>query len=334
MERFVAIDNVCAWPNLTLLADGTIAAVIYNQPNHGYSEGSVECWLSDDGGYLWKKKGVAGPHKPDENLLQFAAGLSKDGNLLVLSDGHTPILEVGHSDKFTPVLVSRSRDQGSTWTFEGCVDKVAGAEFLHPYGDIVQSDDGLLGVSVYTMFKGAGDGRNAFLSYFVRSYDNGMTWTEALPLGPKANETAVLSLGGKRLLAAARTNVEGEEHLEIYRSDDFGLTWISKGMVTMPAQIPAHLLLLQDGSVLLTYGIRNKGLQGLGARISRNGGESWGRPVLLLNLGIKGDGGYPSNVQLSDGTIVTAYYSSGVPEHNRYHMGVLRWKLDEFYESL
>jgi hypothetical protein len=28
----LAIDNVCAWPNLTHLRDGTIAAVIYNQP--------------------------------------------------------------------------------------------------------------------------------------------------------------------------------------------------------------------------------------------------------------------------------------------------------------
>ena len=28
----LAIDNVCAWQNLTHLPDGTIAVVIYNQP--------------------------------------------------------------------------------------------------------------------------------------------------------------------------------------------------------------------------------------------------------------------------------------------------------------
>ena len=25
MERYIAIDNVCAWPNLTALPDGTLA---------------------------------------------------------------------------------------------------------------------------------------------------------------------------------------------------------------------------------------------------------------------------------------------------------------------
>jgi hypothetical protein len=39
------------------------------------------------------------------------------------------------------------------------------------------------------------------------------------------------------------------------------------------------------------------------------------------------DGGYPSTVLAADGTYVTAYYSRGVPAHQRYHMGVIRWRL-------
>ena len=31
-ERFVAVDNVCAWPNLTLAPDGTLIATIFNRP--------------------------------------------------------------------------------------------------------------------------------------------------------------------------------------------------------------------------------------------------------------------------------------------------------------
>jgi hypothetical protein len=38
VKRYVAIDNVCAWPNLTLLKDGTIIATIFNQPSHGRLE--------------------------------------------------------------------------------------------------------------------------------------------------------------------------------------------------------------------------------------------------------------------------------------------------------
>lgn len=50
MERYIAVDNVCAWPNLTRLADGSIVATIFNQPTHGGWEGDVECWASTDFG--------------------------------------------------------------------------------------------------------------------------------------------------------------------------------------------------------------------------------------------------------------------------------------------
>ena len=31
MERYIAIDNVCAWPNLTKMPDGAIIATISTQ---------------------------------------------------------------------------------------------------------------------------------------------------------------------------------------------------------------------------------------------------------------------------------------------------------------
>lgn len=48
----IAIDNVCAWPNLTKMPDGAIIATIFNQPCHGLWEGDVECWASEDGDRL------------------------------------------------------------------------------------------------------------------------------------------------------------------------------------------------------------------------------------------------------------------------------------------
>ena len=41
-ERYIAVDNVCAWPNLTRLDDGTILAAIYNRPVHGRWHGTQE----------------------------------------------------------------------------------------------------------------------------------------------------------------------------------------------------------------------------------------------------------------------------------------------------
>ncbi len=34
LERYIAIDNKCAWPNLTLLSDGSIVATIFGEPCH------------------------------------------------------------------------------------------------------------------------------------------------------------------------------------------------------------------------------------------------------------------------------------------------------------
>ena len=113
-------------------------------------------------------------------------------------------------------------------------------------------------------------------------------------------------------------------------SRDDGKTWKSHGPATLPNQHPASLLGLSDGRVLLTYGIRNEGLHAIGARVSRDDGASWGHPFVLVCLDGSVDDGYPSSVELDDGTVVTAYYASGIHEHQRYHMGVLRWKLDEF----
>ena len=59
----VAVDNVTAWPNLTLLPNGEIIASIFNQPSHGSVEGEVECWATTDQGRTWEKRGVPAPHR-------------------------------------------------------------------------------------------------------------------------------------------------------------------------------------------------------------------------------------------------------------------------------
>jgi hypothetical protein len=130
-------------------------------------------------------------------------------------------------------------------------------------------------------------------------------------------------LDEKHWLAVARTL--RAQHLDLFVSDDGGDNWNMQGPVTLPRQHPGHLLRLANGRILLTYGIRNRGLYGVGARISSDLGQSWSPPILLVDLEDASDGGYPSSVQLSDGTIVTAYYANRVRAHRRYHMGVIRW---------
>jgi hypothetical protein len=191
-----------------------------------------------------------------------------------------------------------------------------------PFGDIQRNPDGTLGVSLFSE-----SGPEKWSVYFYRSRDDGRTWGEAaLIAADDYSETSVLCLDQANWLAAARC--QRDRHVDLFVSTDAGSSWTCRGPLTLPGQHPAHLQRLADGRLLLSYGIRNQGLYGVGVRVSDDDGCNWGPPRVLVDLENATDGGYPSSVQLRDGTLVTAYYCNHIPAHARYHMGVLRWQLD------
>jgi hypothetical protein len=150
-----------------------------------------------------------------------------------------------------------------------------------------------------------------------------------MPEAGNFNETTVLCTERNHLLAVARTFIP-EADLRLLISENRGRTWTiaddaSGGRITMPNEHPGHLLRLKDGRILLTYGIR-RGNHGIGARVSADGGVTWGSPMRVITYG-GNDNGYPSSVQLDDGTVVTAFYSDGNSYHRGYYMGVVRWKI-------
>jgi hypothetical protein len=342
-ERFMAIDGACAWPNLSLLPDGKIAAVIWPYTNHAVTEGSAESWLSDDGGATWARAGVPVPHQPGTNRMNVAVGAVGDKLIALVggwsqrrpyergkslgSEGADERARVG-AVTLSPVPAISS-DAGKTWSPLPDPDfpKRPGGRGLVPYGRIAQLADGEIGACLY------GDG-----VYFFTSRDNGQTWTKrgTIVAEPAThNETTWVQLAGGDLYAVARTY--GDQRLEGYRSQDGGRTWKSEGALTMPLQIPGDLLRLQDGRVLLSYGARNRGLYGIWVQMGDTELKSWSAPMLLVDFegssefqhspAPSSDGGYPSTVQLADGTFVTGYYTRGVPAHQRYHVGVVRWRL-------
>ncbi len=326
-ERYVAIDNVCAWPNLTRLPDGSIIATIFNQPTHGGWEGDVECWASEDEGRTWRLRGVPAPHEPGTNRMNVAAGCAPDGTMIVLASGWSRRNEPGnysspHQGEVLAMWVCRSTDGGRTWTRSETLSPPATSDHVIPFGDMVAMPDGALGVCIYSW--DPPDGHSAI---FYASADGGCTWhVRGVIHAGLINETTPLCLPDGRLLAVARTL--DDQHLELHASVDAGVTWRAEGPVTLGFQHPGHLLLLTNGGILLTYGIRNRGCYGIGARISDDGGRTWDSPRLLVQFGVGDwiDGGYPSSVEISDGTLVTAYYCNGIESHQRYHMGVIRWK--------
>ena len=341
LERYVAIDNKGNWPNLTLMPDGSIVATVFGEPAHGLWEGSIECWISRDGGKTWSFLSVAAPHAPGTNHMIYAAGLTHGGALVVLAGGWGNVPSRGgeppvpNKKRFllTP-RICRSEDGGRTWTRTE-MKVPPQMEDPIPYGNIIELPGGRLAISCYS--HGPGDlARNTAWIFF--SDDDGRTWgNPRLIAADSYNETALLPLDGASLIAASRTIRWGgmkEEHLELFASEDGGQTWKGRGSVSLPKEIPADLLKLRDGSILLSYGSRLRGALGVHARISRDGGLTWDAPRVLFKTaahvsssGAGGvDGGYPSSIQLYDGTILTAYYCSRLPWHQRYHMGVVFWQ--------
>lgn len=337
-ERFVAIDGACGWPNLSLLPNGKIAAIVWPQSNHGATEGAAECWISADHGLTWTKTSVPVPHEATRNRMNVAAG-PIDDKLVALVGGwdmRRPYVPGPSSGPYKPEgsvtlapVPATSSDSGVTWK------RFPQAEFpsrpagrgLVPYGRVAKLAERGIGVCLY------GDG-----VFFFTSSDGGASWTRRGTIVADAqthNEANWVQLNNGDLYAAVRTY--GDQRLDGFRSKDGGRTWTFERALTMPLQIPADLLKLADGRVLLSYGARNRGLYGVWVQMGDAELKAWSAPMLLVDFEGSSefqhspvpasDGGYPSTVQTTDGTFVTAYYTRGVPSHQRYHVGVVRWRV-------
>jgi hypothetical protein len=338
LESYMAIDHVCAWPKLTTLRDGAVAAAIFNRPSHGQELGDVECWVSADRGRNWKRAGVAASHKPGTSRLNHAIGLAPNGDLLIIAGGWKMEAVSGKGSVFRKMellrpWVCRSRDGGITWTVsENFPDGPDGLMFV-PFGNIVAGADGHLRVAAYVYRPWAKPRYDTCC--VLRSDDGGNSWQVFSTLGDRYhNETDIEHLGGGRWLAAARTlptskDVDGGPGpcTDLLESSDDGRTWKLLGPVSRHMEMPGDLCRLGDGRVVLTYGRRRPECLGVAGRVSSDGGKSWSEPLQLAQA-LSGDCGYPSSVPLPDGTVLTAYYSRSSPQHTRYHMGVVIWNPD------
>ena len=80
---------------------------------------------------------------------------------------------------------------------------------------------------------------------------------------------------------------------------------------------PPALITLADGRLCLTYGYRAQPF-GIRARLSEDGGATWGDEIILRDDAGNHDLGYPRSVQRADGAVVTAYYFNDRADGERY----------------
>lgn len=131
------------------------------------------------------------------------------------------------------------------------------------------------------------------------------------------NEPHMIELPSGRLICHMRCeNSEafegGEEDLfTVYQSisDDGGKSWSEPRMLLdETGGAPPHLILLRSGILLSTYG-RRKMPYGIMAMFSSDGGETWEKDIRLFENNESDDLGYPSTVELPDGTLLTVFYA-------------------------
>jgi hypothetical protein len=154
-------------------------------------------------------------------------------------------------------------------------------------------------------------------------------------IGPEPDGFAIMPasvrLPSSRLLVAVRCRagqgsfVESPHWIDLYGSDDDGMTWRYMNCPvadTGQGGNPPTLTRLLDGRLCMTYGYR-AAPYGIRARLSTNDGQSWGPEVLLRDDGGCHDLGYPRTVQRPDGRLVTVYYFNEHPEGERHIVATL-----------
>ncbi|MBN1555368.1 MAG: exo-alpha-sialidase [Phycisphaerae bacterium] len=320
-------DQMYAWPGLTRINERELLVSASERQSHHSPDGRTVIMRSTDNGKTWQL-----PRELYNSELD-----DRDANLLTMPDG-TLVLTSFTSDNFTKQVGEkllpewearigrvtdkmreellcawslRSFDGGETWeTVPNRLPLGAHA------GPSLLSDGSLI-------YLGHMPAEVGLVMGVAKSFDAGKTWevTGQVPgervvneegvLWPVANENHVLEIAPGKLIAMFRTAPDGSKYLYQSNSEDNGKTW-SQPVETPIWGYPAHLLRLQSGPILCSYGHRRKPF-GIKAVLSYDDGRTWDVDNIITVYEWPEnppDQGYPVAVELSPGEILTVFYCS------------------------
>ena len=237
-------------------------------------------------------------------------------------------LQTSDADHYSWVTGSytiRSSDNGKTWKKPVKVPSLTG-DCTATADPVIELANGELLIPIEMEAPG-----ERTKTGVARSRDKGKSWTDPViaaadPLGRFSfHETGLLQVPSGKIIGIHRVHQLGEYEYGwyLYQTDshDDGKTWTPPRKLPMWGG-PAHLIRLQSGSILCVYGYRRPPF-GVRACLSHDDGETWdiANEFIIRADGIDADVGYPTSVQLPDGTIFTAWYMSE-PDHEKKPVGV------------
>lgn len=216
--------------------------------------------------------------------------------------------------------IIRSTDGGKSWSPQ--IPTIVNS----PHGPIQLKDGRLLyaGKQLWTQERKIG---------VCESKDDGLTWQWLADIPTRKGDEAeksyhelhAVEAADGTLIAQIRNHNEANKGGTLQsESKDGGKTWSEPHPVCFG--LPSHLLKLRDGRLVMTYGHR-KAPFGNQARVSTDNGKTWGAEIIVSGDGKSGDLGYPSTVELGDGTLLTVWYE-GMKEPKLAVMRQATWKLN------
>jgi len=330
------------FPVLIQTGINSLGVIFRTGGTHLGTSATVAVAFSANGGISWSDPKEIAPRWQDARNPAF--GVNAKGHIIAaywkakkcynldeMKKGRTVWLGDNAPDN-TDSFYKISRDGGKNWDEEKplILNPSGGMKLYCPYGRIISDNNGVLYMGVYGVKKGD----NTLSSFLMRSGDGGETWGDFSVVSDKFNETAfVFKRDNPDSMVAALRSEDGAVY--IAHSGDKGRKWSVPERVTRPGEHPGDLCELQSGKLLLTYGRRIRPM-GCGAIVSCDGGKTWDhdREILLAGDGIlNGDLGYPSTVQLDDGTLNTALYFSSGSEPSHLNWGDVNCQMIKYSES-
>ena len=332
------------WPTLTRRRNGQLLLICTGgREGHVCPFGQVELMRSDDNGKTWTYPRV---------LLDLAID-DRDAGILETTKGTllaTTFSSLAYEHYFDSGAIN-NWDAARQARWRGAHQRISAAErkaqlgtwmlrstdggvtWTTPYDSIVNSPHGPIQLADgRQLYAGKDLWKTGKWNGVCESRDEGKTWQKLaqIPTRPgddpaEYHELHAVEAANGTIIAQIRNHnaTHSRETLQS-ESTDGGKTWSVPRSIGVWG-LPSHLLRLKDDRLLMSYGYRRRPF-GNQARISDDHGKTWSAPITISSDGANGDLGYPTTIELDDGTLLTAWYEQ-LSSSPRAVLRLARWNL-------